>query len=454
VSRLEVDPLADVLGVPWRVLDYQRWLVQQPARAGATGYLFDEPLCRFQPEPGDELCLAPGLTLHDDPRGTRLTLPSGAALALPSPRATIAPWLERLDRGPRLAELLCSAGDASEREALRRFIFHIFGKIAFTPFTVAELERRISGPAIVRFPGSPYEIERGYWRNMAAVREQSGLDGPAPAWLETPGAFLTELRRLHALVLLGQEGSNSFYKPASPISDTQACPGRLHDETNEVLESTAAPPLFVRGLRVRVRLLGGPGYQAALEQSLGGAAAEPGPRRDANGLVWGHLWRARDLENPEPRDWFVPVRPQLTAHFEALRSQLKLAHLAAREGEQAGCIAALAGFHQRWVQLHPFACANQSLAMNLVNALLVQLSTPALPHLWLDQLALHLKPGAYARVFQRAVRIFARPAPSVASRYVELSTQRQRLLHTLAELERSGAVPSPGAPPELLLADS
>src|SRR5690606_39249377 len=87
--------------------------------------------------------------------------------------------------------------------------------------------------------------------------------------------------------------------------------------------------------------------------------------------------------------WFCPPRPITEAHLEALFD-------AWRAGDWAG-------FHWRFVRLHPFRCGNQSLAMGLVNARL----PVGLPHLLLDLWALRLTRAAYTALFDRAVAHWA-----------------------------------------------
>jgi hypothetical protein len=91
-------------------------------------------------------------------------------------------------------------------------------------------------------------------------------------------------------------------------------------------------------------------------------------------------------------------------------------------------LSALAGFHWGFVRLHPFTCANQSLAMNLVGGILELQRRTAIPHLVLDHLALRLSRVAYARLFSRAVRAWSSPeGTSFAERQRLILSKRARM---------------------------
>jgi hypothetical protein len=95
------------------------------------------------------------------------------------------------------------------------------------------------------------------------------------------------------------------------------------------------------------------------------------------------------------------------AHFDRLLGAYRAAVAAASTGDTSGALRELARFHYRFVRLHPFRCANQSLAMNLVNLVLARAVGAGMPHLLLDQLALRLTEGAYERIFELAAGEYA-----------------------------------------------
>jgi hypothetical protein len=305
----------------------------------------------------------------------------------------------------------------------------------FAPLALLALERCVSGIEITRFPGSPYEIARNYWQNMAAVRtRESRLE----AALETDERFLRGLRELHVVALMGDD-LQTYYQPQSPISSARAAPGRLMLAPS-VLVETRETCLFVRGPRVRAAHLGGVEYHRALCQSLDDLEAMA-PRRftDAAGLDWGQIAHARAAGDSAAQDWFCPPRPIRPEHVTALRAAFAQAVEASHAGERDQCSEALAHFHQAFIRLHPFHCGNQSLAMNIVGAILSRLLGAGMPHLMLDHLALRLSPRAYVRVFRRALAAYVRPRTPIAARYLRLASNRARIFELTERLSKAGS---------------
>jgi hypothetical protein len=188
--------------------------------------------------------------------------------------------------------------------------------------------------------------------------------------------------------------------------------------------------VYLDGPRVSAPAVGGDRFFAMLASDLGDGADDGG---------WGRACTARSEKEREPRSIFVPPRPMTEAHFEALR----LALVDAR----GGSFAALARFHWCFVRLHPFHCCNQSLAMNLVNAVL---GDRAIPHLALDHLALRLGGDAYAEAFIRAVAAFAVTETSAARR---LEALRDRWRRALALMDRVSAAKSDDQAQAIVAAD-
>src|SRR6185503_16440680 len=168
--------------------------------------------------------------------------------------------------------------------AFDRVAERTFGVLVFAPLAVKGLEERVSGAEIVRYPGSPYEIVRPYWENMAAVARRLSAE-QAPLGAE---AFVRFLSQLHVLALRGEDG-RSVYRPASPIVEKQDLqPGVLYPDAPRTA-STEGGVRFVSGPRVNAGPIGGDVYQALLVESVGGPqAASPAVEvRDASGLSWG-----------------------------------------------------------------------------------------------------------------------------------------------------------------------
>ncbi|HEX6767055.1 MAG TPA: hypothetical protein VF103_16275, partial [Polyangiaceae bacterium] len=391
--------LADLVS-PERAAAYERWLGEQ---TDAGAYLYTDARVRFEVRDDDVVVAAPGITTRDSNEGTRLTLPSvEQTIDVPgvSPEL-VERFLGALDGERALADARALAGLSSEdgSEILRA----TFGLVVFAPFAVLELERAVPSAEIVRFPGSPYEISRNYWRNMASVRAR------VPRLLECasdPPTALEELRSLHAVTLLGED-ERTFYRPASPIAKKGIFPSRLWLAASRTVE-TDHGTRFVEGPRVGARFLGGDRYGALVAELAGDPRATNDrlEHRDERNLEWGRVVVASADGDEEAAPWFCPPRPLALAHVESLFRSLSDA-LASLGGRSENAIPHLADFHQKFMRLHPFRAANQPLAMNVVNAVLVELgdrsSRTGIPHLILDHLSFRLKPEAYRKVFALAV---------------------------------------------------
>ena len=424
-----------VLDVPWQALEYQRFIAQSAERQGDS-YLFSDARVRFEPWSEDVLVAGAEPRLAEDEDGVRLVL-SGGQREIRIPDVSLeetARILKAVDGRTCLAELTTLCG--LERGAVERVLRACFGVIWFAPLAVAELEREVSGIEIVRFPGAPYEIQRNYWRNMVAVRRAlSRLD----AELEEPEHTVLLLRRLHVLALMGDD-LKTFYRPASPISRKAVHPGALWHREPRTLD-TPRGTLFLEGPRVNAALLGGEAYQKLLCDSAGdpGALADRRELKDEQGLGWGRLLLARAESDDRDAVWFCPPRPIRTAHWEALTDSLRSALIRARASEREASLDSLADFHQRFVRLHPFQAANQSVCMNVIGHVLSVSHGAGLPHLILDHLALRLTPQAYRRVFRLAAQGYVHAASPV-ERWRVLGERRQRFFDFVQRISAAGSL--------------
>ena len=177
-----------------------RLFVESAARgADEDGYLFDAPRCRFVPEPSDELVAPPGAVVVRTPEGAAVELVGGARLAFRD--------LDFEELRAVFGRLPCrySRLPIELRSKTASFVEQAFSRVLFAPAAVAALEARLPAVEIVRFPGSPYEVVRSYWRNLGAVRER--LDQREP--LASPEQLRTLLLELHALLLLGQSDADT-----------------------------------------------------------------------------------------------------------------------------------------------------------------------------------------------------------------------------------------------------
>lgn len=408
---------------------YERWLLEQPTD---KNYLYTDARVRFDARDEDVLVGSPLLRVERSTAGSRLELATlEHGIDVPGvPRDALERFLAALDGERTLAEARAHAGlsDVLVQAILRAG----FGLLLFAPFAVLELERAVPSAEIVRFPGSPYELSRNYWRNMAAVRKRVPrlLDRASDAL-----AALDELRRLHGVTLLGENG-DSFYRPASPIAGKGIGATRLWLTPTRSVE-TAEGTRFVEGPRVGARFLGGECYGALVAERAGdrGATATRLEHRDETGLEWGRVVVGRADGDTEDAPWFCPPRPLREEHVESLFSSLANALEPAATSERVTL--ELSDFHQKFMRLHPFRAANQPLAMNVVNAVLGRtnerrgLGAAGIPHLILDHLSFRLVPEAYRRVFALAVREWT--APGSPAERARAYGERKRLYYEFVE---------------------
>ncbi len=397
---------------------YQRFVEASAVRD--DGYLFDTPRCRFQPEPSDEIVLLPGTTVVAEPGGAKVLVRGGASLSFPGFSAEVL--------GAALQALPTSFASFSVKLGPQApaFIEQAFSRILFAPSALLELERQVPSLELVRFPGSPYEVVRPYWRNMIGVRRIVD-ERPTPA---SGQALMALLLELHVLLLTGEpqnSGRDSFYLPASVLGRKRVTPGELY-EAPTGLEHRDGEWILTSGARVSVPLLGGEHYWRLLAESVSDAAAlDPERHLQCEGIDFGRVLIARALQDARPGPWFLPPRPLLPAHFEGLWLDLQRAVLARSQGNVDEALEALGAFHYRFVRLHPLPSANQSLAMCFVNAELARLLGVGIPHLLLDQLALRFERAAYCQLFARAARAWNVPLRNSADRLRQLMTMRSLL---------------------------
>ncbi|HXW72576.1 MAG TPA: Fic family protein [Methylocella sp.] len=256
------------------------------------------------------------------------------------------------------------------------------GAALVVPESIDKLEASIPGISITRFPKSPYGILRVYWENMHSVRESVREICAEKDSIPSKDAF----RILHVIALMGSDLC-SFYKPDSPVSDEAVWPGHYRRRKTEV------------------------SYQGVLEFNWHLSAVARSLKIDFE-FPYEVKWVERNTH------WGKGYIDEHSAHYSAppppFNKQTESLHEAflhlprrvtTEKLEEAIC--KLAKFHQRFVQLHPFECANQSLAMNIVNNFLGEWMNSCIPHLFLDMFSLFLSPDDYARLFGRAVKYYS-----------------------------------------------
>jgi hypothetical protein len=408
---------------------YRRFVERAAERE--DGYLFSEPLPRFRPEPGDELVAVP-VTLGATNAGVTEIIYVQPVRVAGIERTLLEQAFKALRGGPQsYARLLMILGPD-----LEPFLDQTFGKVLFAPSAVAALEVELPSHEIVRFPGSPYEVVRSYWRNMVAVRRRIAQAGAV-----ADAAELRELLlELHELALLGQASDgdrNSFYLPASALGRKRPEPGTFY-ETPSAYERRGDDLIITSGARVGVPLLGGEHYWQLLAESVSDPEALASERFVSfEGLELGRVVQGRAEGEERSRPWFLPPRPLLGWHFEALVEELQQLAAAEAERDVPRALSALAAFQYRLVRSHPLPSANQSISMCFVNAALGRLFGTGMPHLLLDQLALRFSLPAYQQLFARAARAWCAPWPNMTERSRRLLRLKGEMNAVVAELGRA-----------------
>lgn len=431
--------LARILDYPWEVHRYESW-VQERVRESANrreDYLYADRVARFQPRDEDVLVMPADVQVVTSGPEPLLRSAAGVTVTLVGVSAPGAIQIAGALTGSRcLAEIEDLPG-VSERD-LSRFLRSAFGVMVFAPVAVQALEVQVSAAEITRFPGSPYEIVREYWENMAAVRRRL-----ADRWdqVSDGGACLRLLRELHVLSLMGEE-LDCYYLPASPIRAKGVNPGALLAGRARTVE-TPNGTLFLSGPRANVSHIGGDIYHRVIYECAGDPAASQPHREfpDEQGVDWGRTILARARGDEQARSWFCPPRPLNRAHLGVLAGGLAAAARAQRAGIPEQVLSELAQFHYAFVHLHPFRCANQCLAMSVINHVLRLALGVGIPHLILDHLALRLTRPAYERVFREAARQFVVTTPDAVARYRELNARKHRSYAMIERINRCVGVP-------------
>jgi hypothetical protein len=449
--RLAIDDRIDsILAASHELADYRSWLgAGRPNAPGPRDYLFTRDIVRFEPRRGDVPVAAPGLRVASSGGVTRLICPAPAAdIELADVSAQDAERLvEAIDGERCLVEVLW---DADVEPAVgARLLRAAFGRVIFAPAAVEELEQRVAGIELCRFPSSPYALERPYWENMIGVRARF-LERAAEA--VTAPSLVRLLRELHVVALLGPR-LDSFYRPASPGADRAAPPGALLLDPPRLLRGQAHA-VFLDGPRVNASLVGGRRYHQAVAASVGDVAAlDDGRAIELDDLDWGRVALARGEADGAAAAWFCPPRPLSPAHFDWLAASLHDAGTTSvgqptsppDPAAADATVRATARWHWGFVRLHPFHCANQSLAMNIANALLGAAVGAGIPHLLLDHFALRLSLAGYERLFARAVRHWAVAEADPVHRLTLLLEQRARLFSLLEATSRRSGSATPRA---------
>lgn len=413
--------LAEILSFPHELHAYHRYLAQAPASRVAEDYLFYESRVRFEPRVEDVLQSLAGTEASATPRGSVLVHPpSRARVELAGLDVAVAKRiLSHIDGTLPLIEVEHRA--QVPPGTMEHFLRAAFGTLILAPTTIAHYQARLDMLQLVRFPATPYEVTRTYWDNMIAVRAYL-QDTPELASDAT--LCWQHLRSLHVLTLMGEDG-RSFYRPSSPIAAKNVAPSALYRTETKLLR-TATTTWLIAGPRVSAPLVGGPVYHELLAQSVDDLPAVAAERKvvDEGGLPWGELVVGRARGDTQAGSWFLPPRPIRDAHLQAVFQALANVEMPGTKQDREEALKSVADFHWHFIRLHPFSCANQSLAMSVINWLLTRLGCMPIPHLVLDQLALRLDRLPYRRIFLRAVREFGVDGGSSIGRWKALREKR------------------------------
>ena len=375
------DIRAAILSFPWPLWEFLRFAEERSGDSAQRSHIMAmfRQTMRFQARDADVPHLVPGARVERvEEGGVKLVSELGEVTLADAEAGLFEAVLARIDGRRPAVDVVASPRVVGlpAWAALDRMV----GWCVTLPDAVDALERRVPGIFVARFPTSPYTIERDYWSNMGDLwARRDELRGAT----RSHSAFGEFLRDLHVTAVMGAK-HDCFYKPASPVPAHRIHPGSFDRGETWVGGGMMRSPYF--------KLLAG------VHDDM--AAFAPGYlHADDDGLVWATLRTVRTEFGVGPFSFFT--RSVREEHLARLAGLLAAAQDATAPEEVSNHLAA---FHQRFVQLHPFACANQCIAMALLNQVLETKLGGAIPHVHLDFVALLSSPAMYQRVFAQAVR--------------------------------------------------
>jgi len=427
VSHLPL--IGAVLEFPWPLQEYERWLSQRPT-TDFDDYLYSQSRVRLTPHDDDELVIPNSVSFEHAGTSAFVRIAGQSApIAIPNiTRHDSAAIIAALREKPTVIELPFLSGVAANVCDLVLGVG--FGRFIFAPTAVESLEQQSSAAEIVRFPGSPYEITRNYWINVGGLAHTIEHSIAAS---QLSSSFVDWLRTLHVQLLLGAD-LQTFYCPSSPVAQRRVAPGALYINATRTLSSSMGE-FILDGPRVNASAVGGEQYNKLIDRSLGLQLFESRSRKFSESATgWGRLVNARARAEAQARRWYLPPRPIDEGHWESLFGAWNRTVDAIEKRDLASGVGHLGRFHWYFVHLHPFACANQSLAFAIVNWVLNRLTGSGIPHLILDQLALRHECTEYTRLFARAVSNWTTAELEPAVRHLDRVRSRQVLDDFIAQL--------------------
>lgn len=365
------------------IATYQEWerRAGPKMRTRYADFLPREQL--FEIRPGDMPVTIPGHRIQQSgPDLLIVSAPDGQSVAIRGLSAdALSSALSLLNGQASVRELSSTAPPNWPLPAWCAVLQALLGKAVDVPEAFSALAAIVDHREIVRFPEQPrYAILRSYWQNAAAVRRH------LPDFyrsLDDGGMFRAALARLHALATLGADG-NSFYGGYGLIPTV---PGGYR----EIAVQTAIPETLTRTLDH---------WSSSLQSGQINRDAETATPQGqvmnavrAGGTIVEH----------------TAVGATLFSLLDEARAALRTARAARADGRMTETLHDLAVFHQIFVNAHPFANINHSIAMNIVNDHLRGAGFGAVPHLFLDYLAQRLPPHRFAVAFAATARLHALP---------------------------------------------
>ena len=358
---------------------YQEWerRAGPHMRARYADFLPREQL--FEVRPNDIPLTIPGYRVQQSgPDLVIASAPDGQSVAIRGLSADVlTSALSLLDGRASVLDLSHAAPPGWPLPAWRAILQALLGKAVNVPAAFSDLSALVDHREIVRFPEQPpYAVLRSYWQNAAAIRRRLP---ELYRSLYDRGMFLSTLSHLHVLATLGEDGK-SFYGGYGLIPTV---PGGYR----EIGVQTAIPETLVRTLDY---------WSSSLEA---GRTNRDGETATLRGQIMNVIREGgRIVEHPA-------VGSKLLSLLDEARVALKVACEARAAGQTPDTLRHLAVFFQIFVNAHPFANINQSIAMNIVNDRLRDADLGPVPHLFLDYLAQRLNPDRFIMAFAATVRL-------------------------------------------------
>ncbi len=392
----------DILKLPINYLRYLEWhkrIDLQSKKVASPLFGFPTPHPRFEFMEDDIPKLTPGLQLKAIGTYTLVNSEYGETI-LELDYKVLSSIIDLIDGSSKADELIRRAMQQNLVVDIEN-INKLIGIAIILPDVIEELELAIPGISIVRSPFSPYQILRNYWKNMIDVRRKIEVSLSK----NNQNELLEQIRSFHIITLMGSN-LRTFYKPDSGVSDFSVCPGHFRNGETHVIcgfeEFSEYLHIVAHSLDITIK----DQWEVYWNDC---------------GQYWGKGFVLDHTGSYTPPD--APFGTQLDQLCILLMALPSIVN----EDELPKAISALAKFHQRFVQLHPFECANQSLAMNIINHFLKKWIDSCVPHLHLDMVAFFFTPEDYSRYFARVVKYYAVKTVDARHSYFEFKNRLERV---------------------------